>query len=386
MAYMLVYLNPLQGDYMKITYVTIIIISVFCNMASYSFPRFAMRGGNNCIDCHVNPTGGEMRSDKGWRMSRRGLALTTSDTAFNMSNKIAPNIRFGFDIRGQLLGTLGKSKRIDFQNMSGLIFTSVDLSEQLKAFARYDFENTVWEGYGIAQILPNNGYIKGGTFIPNFGIRLDDHTAYTRGGDLGFITNQKLGFMYDPYYVETGGEVGLYISDFAFFTASIGRPIGRPAQPLFSNDPSYTARLQFNPSVNEDINLLFGGSWHRFRTTYTFPRSIADMYGGFFGIGIGNFTLLAEFDIAKSYLITDSLTNAAMIEAAYRITRGLEAVVRYDRIDPSTNRTNDDHSRIVLGLDIFPMPFVEIIPQYRIQMEHPSVDNDAFNLQFHFFY
>ena len=372
---------------MRISILTIsIFIVVFFTMESYSFPRFALRGGGNCIDCHVNPTGGEMRNDKGWNMSRKGLTMSAPDTGFKMSNKIADNIRFGFDIRGQILGTLGSQKRIDFQNMSGLIYTNVDLSEQINVFARYDFENSVWEGYAVAHILPNNGYIKGGTFIPNFGIRLDDHTAYTRGGDLGFITNQKLGFIYDPYYTETGGEVGFYISDFAFLTASVGRPIGRPAQPFLTNDPSYTARLQFNPSLTENLNLLFGGSFHRFRSTYTFPKSIADMYGGFAGVGIGSFTLLAEYDIARSYLVTDSLTNALMIEAAYRITKGLEAIVRYDRIDPSTHTANDDHSRIVIGLDIFPYSYMEILPQYRIQMEHPSITNDAFNIQFHLFY
>jgi hypothetical protein len=377
----------LEGKFMKTLFLTIIIILSFLfTLNTYSFPRFAMRGGGNCIDCHVNPTGGEMRNDRGWNMSRKFLTMSSPDSGFKMSNKIGENIRFGLDVRGQMLGTLGKFKRIDFQNMSGVLYSNVDLSEQINVFAKYDFENSLWEGFGVAHIFPNNGYIKGGSFVPNFGIRLDDHTAYTRGGDMGFITNQKLGLIYDPYYAETGGEVGLYISDFAFLTVSIGRPIGRPAQPLLTNDPSYTARLQFNPSLSEDVNILFGGSWHRFRNSLTFPRSIADMYGGFAGIAIGNFTLLGEYDIARSYIIIDSLTNALMIEASYGIIRGLDVVVRYDRIDPSTHRVKDDHSRIVLGLDIFPLPFVEILPQYRIQMEHPEIANDAFNIQFHFFY
>jgi hypothetical protein len=369
---------------MKIKFITILILFLVSTGTSYSFPRFALRGGVNCIDCHINPTGGEMRNDRGWNMSRKGLTMSSPDQDFKMTNKIGDNIRFGFDIRGQILGTLGTQKRIDFQNMSGVLYTNIDLSEQVNVFARYDFENFVWEGYGVAHILPNNGYVKGGTFIPNFGIRLDDHTAYTRGGDMGFITSRKLGFIYDPYYTETGGEIGFYFSDYAFLTASIGRPIGNNPQPLLTNDPSYTARLQFNPSLTEKVNLLFGGSFHRFRSTYTF--SIADMYGGFAGIGIGDFTLLAEYDIARSYLFIDSLTNALMIEAAYKIIKGLEAVVRYDRIDPSTRISNDDHSRFVLGLDIFPFPFVEILPQYRIQFEHPDIADNAFNIQFHFFY
>ena len=372
---------------MKITSITIIIICTFLfNMESYSIPRFAMRTGASCVDCHVNPTGGEMRNDRGWNMSRKGLTMSDPDTGFKMTNKIGDNIRFGFDVRGELLGTLGKLKRIDFENMSGVIYTNVDLSEKINVFAKYDFVNTLWEGYGVAHVLPNDGYVKGGSFIPNFGIRLDDHTAYTRGGDMDFITNKKLGFIYDPYYEETGVEVGFYISDFAFLTASVGRPIGRPEQTLLTNDPSYTARLQFNPSLDENLNLLFGGSFHRFRNTNTFPKSIADMYGGFAGIGIGDFTLMAEYDIARSYLIIDSLTNALMIEASYKIVKGLEATLRYDRLDPSTHRTNDDRSRIVIGLDLFPFPFVEIVPQYRVQMEHPSIPNDAFNIQFHLLY
>jgi hypothetical protein len=384
---------------MKILSFTLIILSFFLINESFALPRFALRVGQNCNDCHVNPTGGEMRNDRGWKMSRRGLSMNPPDTAFKMSNKIGENIRFGADIRGQVLGTLNPNfKRIDFQNMSALLYTSVELSEQMNIFARYDFENTIWEGYGIAQVLPNNGYFKGGTFIPNFGIRLDDHTAYTRGGDLGFITNAVEGFVYDPYYTETGVEVGIYISDFAFFTASVGRPIGqakKPLQPLLTNDPSYTARLQFNPSLSENINLLFGGSIHRFRSPNNlynpFVKNISDMYGGFAGIGIGNFTLIAEYDIGRSYLIADSLTTAVMIEAAYKIIKGLEAVVRYDRYDPSTNTANDDRYRIVIGLDIFPYPFMEILPQYRLQKDHNFItgsleDNDAFNLQFHIFY
>ncbi|MDR3610032.1 MAG: hypothetical protein P4L27_05685 [Ignavibacteriaceae bacterium] len=363
---------------------TLLIFFAFLTSESYSLPRFALRSGGNCIDCHVNPTGGEMRSDRGWNMSRKGLTMSPPDSSFKISNKIGENIRFGFDIRGQLLGTLGSLRRIDFQNMSGLIYTSVDLSEQMRVFARYDFENSVWEGYGIAQILPNNGYIKGGEFIPNFGIRLDDHTAYTRGGDLGFITSQKLGFMYDPYYVETGAEIGIYIADYAFLTASVGRPIGRPTQPLLQNDPSYTARLQFNPSLSEDVNLLFGGSYHRFRSTQTF--NISDMYGPFVGIGIGNFTIMAEFDFAKSYLISDSTTTAAMIEGAYRITKGFDVILRYDRFVPSTNTANEDLSRVVIGLDFFPYPFMDVIPEFRVQTSNLIANNNAFNIQFHLFY
>jgi len=75
-----------------------------------------------------------------------------------------------------------------------------------------------------------------------------------------------------------------------------------------------------------------------------------------------------------------------MIEAAYQVIKGLDAVVRYDRFDPLADVENEELSRIIVGFEIFPWSFIEIRPQYRIQMEDPSVDNDAFVLQFHFWY
>jgi len=160
-----------------------------------ALPRFALRGGSSqCIDCHVNPTGGAMRNRGGWSFGKTVLPMYPTDREFKMSNSIGENIQFGLDFRGQYLGVFTDSTaKTDFQKMTGSIYTNVDFAENISAFARYDFIWGIWEAYAIARILPNGGYLKGGTFQPNYGIRLDDHTAYTRGGDLGvlFSTGQR---------------------------------------------------------------------------------------------------------------------------------------------------------------------------------------------------
>ncbi len=366
---------------------------------SYSLPRFSLRLDGKCSDCHVNPTGGEMRNHDGWTWSKNSLAMISPHKEFEMTNKIAPNIEFGFDFRGNyLIGKnepLTKSTKSDFQRMEGSIYTSVSLAQKIQAYARYDFIWGIWEAYGLAKVLPNNGYIKGGSFMPNYGIRIDDHTAYIKGGDLGYLfaTHKRQGLIYDPTYVETGVEIGQYISDFAFITASVGHPnsslYGSPN--LFSSDPTYTARIEFTPEVSNLFSLSFGGSFasfkdqrldKNFKTIY--PN--VNMFGGFAGISIGEFVLEGEFDMAKDYMQFDSSTTAMMVQAAYTVTKGIDAVVRYDRFDPNIKLSSDDHSRIVLGLEIQPYSFVEIRPQYRIQMEHPDVKNNSFVAQFHIFY
>ena len=356
-----------------------------------ALPRFSLRGGTgDCIDCHVNPTGGNMRNRSGWSFGKNSLAMISPRDDFEMSNRIGDNIQFGFDFRGQGLLQLGEErKRIDFQRMTGTIYTNVDISEDISVFARYDFVQQIWEGYAIAHILPNNSYIKGGTFQPNYGIRVDDHTAYTRGGDLGllFTVQSKTGLIYDPRYTESGAEVGIYISDFGLLTASVGNPRSSPFIP--GTDPTYTADLKIAPWVSDDIGLFFGGSFAAFRGAlppFFTQYPPVKMFGGYAGIGIGNFTLMGEYDIANDLLFIDSSSTAIMVEAAYQIVKGLEAVVRYDMFDPNSDVDKDQLSRLIIGFEFFPYSFVEIRPQFRIQMEEADIENNAAVLQLHLWY
>jgi len=110
------------------------------------------------------------------------------------------------------------------------------------------------------------------------------------------------------------------------------------------------------------------------------------LYGGFAGLGYERFTLMGEYDIADTYLSNNTKSSALMIEASYQLIVGLEAVVRYDRFDPNLDVVNDEHSHVIVGFEFFPYSFVEIRPQYRFNIETPDVPNDAFVLQFHFWY
>jgi hypothetical protein len=368
----------------------LLLLIVLCISEGNALPRFSLRGGGfNCSGCHINPTGGDMRTGRGWRFGKDVLPMNSTDKDFEMSNEIGKNIQFGLDLRGQgLLMMTAHNKKIDFQKMTGSLYTNIDLSEKINVFTRYDFIQQIWEAYGVARILPNDSYIKAGSFQPNYGIRLDDHTAYTRGGDIGllFTTNTKRGLIYDPRYVEGGAELGVYISDFAFLTASVGESRQIP----FQSDPTYTANLKFQPTIGDNTALFFGGSFAAFKgsqSPFTFPIYPAvKMYGGYVGFGAGDFTIMGEYDIANDFLQKDSASTALMIEAAYKIIKGLDAVVRLDRFDPNSKANKDELTRVVVGFEIFPYSFIEIRPQYRIQIENPSVDNDSALLQFHIFY
>ena len=359
------------------------LISVLSMTTAFSIPRFSVLFGNKCIDCHYNPTGGIIRNEDGWNFGKNILsAISPRDEDFKMTPKIGENITFGLDYRTQFLYSSEK-KRTDFQQMTGSIYTNVGLAKNINLLGRYDFIYNIWEAYGVAQILPNNSYIKVGSFQPNYGIRIDDHTAYTRGGDFALLSLEgEQGLIYTPFYTEAGIEAGVNISDWGLFTASAGASIvqNTPLSGTLKKDPTYTARLELDPRIGK-IGLMFGGSYASIKT----PRK-ADFYGGFVGVGFRRFSLLGEFDIGNNVTAGGLKSNYAMAEAAYTIILGLEAVVRYDRFDPNTSNSDDELQHIIVGFEWYPYSFIEIRPQYRFMLENPKVNNDSAVIQFHFWY
>jgi len=358
---------------------SIILVALILTTVSYSLPRFAVRLGDKCVDCHYTPTGGIIRNDNGFFYGQNLLSMISPRSKdFSMSPNINENISIGLDFRGQFLYSQEKN-RADFQRMTGSVYGRIGLSKKINIIARYDFVWEIWEAYGVAHILPNNSYIKGGSFQPNFGIRIDDHTAYTRGGDffLLFQDGARAGLIYNPFYIEAGGELGVYISNFAFITASVGTNLNNPT---LTRDPTYTARLELTPSIGK-VGFLFGGSFAAAKVPQT-----TEMYGGFAGIGYDRLSLLAEFDIANNLLDEDTKSNMLMVEASYVIILGLEAYARYDWLDKDIDNDTGTIAHLILGFEFIPYSFIEIRPQYRFIIEDPAIDNNAVVIQFHFWY
>lgn len=369
----------------QIKSVLVFAVLILSSMQSLALPRFGLRLNDRCIDCHINPTGGTMRNENGFFFGKNVISMISPrDKDFKISPKLSDNVSFGFDYRSQYLYSQDK-QRTDFQEMTGSIYLNASVSEKIDVAARYDFVQSIWEGYAVAKILPNDSYIKVGSFVPYFGIKLDDHTAYTRGGDYGllFSAGAIQGLIYNPFYMETGVELGANFSESASATFSVGK---NKNSGTLTTDPTWTARVEITPAVDK-IRFLLGGSYAKTTTLISNKSLNTNLYGGFAGFGYDRFTLMGEYDMANDYLGTDQKTSAMMIEAAYQLMVGLEAIVRYDRFDPNTNKTDDEHSHFVFGFEFFPYSFIELRPQYRINIAQPNnAEKSSFVLQFHFWY
>ncbi|MDQ7817833.1 MAG: hypothetical protein RDU14_12480 [Melioribacteraceae bacterium] len=357
-------------------------IFIFSNISG--LPRFALQQKDKCISCHINPTGGVMRNENGFYFGKNVVSMSSPrDKDLILSPKLTENISLGFDYRSQFIYSQEKD-RADFQDMTGSIYLNASISRSIDVLARYDFINSIWEAYGVARILPNDSYIKVGSFVPYFGIRIDDHTSYTKGGDFGllFSIGTLQGLIYNPLYTEAGIELGANISDWGLITASVGKSKFNAS---LTTDPTFTSRLEVNSSIDK-MNYFLGGSFASTKVRAAGKRLNTILYGGFVGFGTQDFSLMGEYDVANDLLAQDIKSNAMMIEASYLLTVGLEAILRYDKFDPNKDIENDELAHLVFGFEFFPYTFIELRPQYRINLEEPSRNNNAFVLQFHFWY
>lgn len=361
-----------------------VIVLLFLLSELHSLPRFALQQKDKCISCHINPTGGIMRNENGFYFGKNVVSMSSPrDKDLVLSPKLSENISIGFDYRSQFIYSQEKN-RSDFQDMTGLIYLNASVSKSIDVLARFDFINSIWEAYGVARILPNDSYIKVGSFVPYFGIRIDDHTSYTKGGDYGllFSVGTLQGLIYNPLYTEAGVELGANISDWGLLTASVGKSKFNAS---LTTDPTFTSRFEINSSVDK-IGYFLGGSFASTKVRVAGKRLNTFLYGGFAGFGTQNFSLIAEYDIASDLLAQKIKSNAMMIEASYLLTVGLEAIIRYDRFDPNQEIQDDELAHLVFGLEFFPYTFIELRPQFRMNLEKPSRNNNAFVLQFHFWY
>src|SRR5262249_10750471 len=85
-----------------------------------------------------------------------------------------------------------------FFPMQGDVYLALQLDPKYLLYYSHGLSNT-YEAFGVGHVLPWDGYIKAGRFVPPYGWRFDDHTMYVRA-DEGFTP---------PVIADGGVEVGL---------------------------------------------------------------------------------------------------------------------------------------------------------------------------------
>lgn len=373
-------------------FVSLFLFSIFIlSQKSFSYPRFSAYTGDKCGSCHLNPSGGSLRTGYGVKYSKHELGMDMFKKLsgkMEFSPKLNDNITVGGDVRiahsdNQIKTSISADK---FLAMEGNLYLGAKINEKLNVFVSAGLQSQQApvknEFYGLlSDITDAKIYFQAGKFSPNFGIKIPDHRAY-----------QRLYLLNTPYDADAGFELGVSPGDFRM---SVGIFNGLRID-FFDTDLNkmFVASADYTFHFSEDrIHLNLGTSF------YNNPFRKADQLGvmmdanqksfnGYTKIGFfDKVALLGEVDFIENQ--ETNIFRRGMYhfgELNVRVAKGIELRGQYEMRDPDRDVVDDEIKRISGGLALFPMQGMEVEGMYRFVTETPSMDNNEYQMMFHFYF
>jgi hypothetical protein len=272
-------------------------------------PAFAVRTGYSCSQCHVNRSGGGLRTPFGslWAQTILPRRLLREPLGGILSADPAARYAVGGDARFQLLSIDARDSQdvFSFEVPEANLYGELRLArERLSLYV----DERVGPGgasarelFALASFGAHRGYVKAGKFLPAYGWRLPDDNAHVR---------TSTGFTYSA--PDTGLEVGLEPGRWTMHAAVLNGSGGGS-----DTDRSKRFTLQavrrfsgWRAGVSGANNVADSG-----RTTH------AGLLGGG---NVGRFAWLAEADwVETSSSAGTERRTLALLEADVLVVRGV---------------------------------------------------------------
>jgi hypothetical protein len=335
--------------------VAVVVASLAPALTVRALPRYSARYEQNCALCHVNPTGGGMRSAYAVQQlipKEFAISPATPEVLKDIDPRIGKHLSIGTDFRQLFLLESQNSLLAPPQGffpMQGDIYVLFQLDPKFLLYYNRSFSDT-YEAFGLANILPMDGYVKVGRFVPPYGWKFDDHTMFVRHEE-GFEP---------PADTDGGVEVGFAPEPFGLEVALVNGNRGS----TFDNDRrlatsgNATGRFHVGPIAGL---LGFAG--------YVQPGIRVDLSsGGVFGyLSAWNVTWVAQNDWVRRHA-PGSAPNTGIVssqELTVLLRRGIELKSTYDFYDPDRHLRSGSKDRWGVGFDVMPRSFIVLEALYR---------------------
>jgi hypothetical protein len=350
-------------------------------LQAWALPRYSARYEQNCALCHVNPTGGGMRSAYAVQQlipKEFAISPATPEILKDIDPRIGKHVSIGTDFRQLFLLESERSPlaaQQGFFPMQGDLYLLFQLDPRFLLYYDRGFSNT-YEAFGLANVLPWDGYVKVGRFVPPYGWKFDDHTMFVRD-DEGFAPpansdgGMEVGFAPEPFDVEVAlvnGDRGATLDSDRRLAVS-GNASGRfrvgPVAGLLGV-AGYT-----QPGLNVDVN-----------------------NAGVFGYLTGwNVTWVAQSDWTRRQPAGGTALSGLVTsqELTVLLHRGVELKATYDFYDPDRTLRSGSKDRWGAGFDVMPRSFLmleAVVRRTRVQSGPALSDNgyDEGLFQLHLLY
>ncbi len=324
-------------------------------------PYLAARMGQKCIQCHVNPTGGGLRSTYGNIYAQTQLAATQlrgkeDDPWTGLVGKyiaVGGNVRANYD-------------RVDVPNRA---YTSEFGLEEARAYLDVSIIPGRLSVYVDERVAPGTAenmeanvrfwlreselYVKAGKMYLPFGWRLEDDNAFVRQAS-------GIGMTAPDNGVEVGWERGAY-------TAQLALSNGTSAGPEDNRGKQASFRGEYVQSI-----------WRAGASASFNDSELGDMnaYAVHGAVRTGPVVWLGEVDYIddKSLGVSGRKQLVSLAEADWLIHPGHNLKLTYEVLEPDEDVDEDEQTRSSLVYELSPVEFLQLRVGARIYDGIPQND------------
>jgi len=312
-------------------------------------PYLAVMTGYKCNVCHVNPTGGGLRSEFGVTYAKVLLpAETVDNTLDTWTGKITDRLQVGGDLRSDWtrVTTPNSPSQQSFQLEQFRVYANLTvIPDRLALYVDEQIApdgSTNEEAYVRYGSTMDGFYIKGGQFYLPFGWRLQDQTAFVQQVSGINMTTPDKG-------IELGWEHSAWSAQFDVTNGQANANTGSGYQ--------VTTQVVYTKPI-----------WRVGIAGSSTQSNIGDRrVGGLFaGLRTGPIAWLAEGDLVHDESIPGGRTLAAgLLEGDWRILKGHNLKLTAEYEDPDRSVSNDQQTRYSIVYEYTPLPFLQLRAGYR---------------------
>ena len=350
-----------------------------------SEPYIAVRTGEKCMACHVNPTGGGKRTEGGGKYAqtsfaaerldlKTGKAVPASSEPALWSGKINDHFAIGGDLRATARGTFipNTEDQYAFDPTRAQLYLEIKpIVDRLTVYVDQRFAPGAAinrEAYAMLWTAGRSAYVKAGRLFFPFGLRIEDDTAFIR-------QVSGTGFNSSDDGAEGGVEIGPWSAQIAMSNgAGGGAETNRGKQ--ISSLVSY---VQPDWRVGASVSTNFNGPADR------------RMQSAFAGLRTGIVSWLASgLNVTDDGTPSGRLKQwATLFEGNVEAAKGHNLKLTYEYYDPNADVREDQRERYSAVWEYLPFQYTQFRAGVRknngIPQNNQQNSSDVF-LQWHAFF
>ncbi len=335
---------------------------------AHAEPYLAVQQGLKCGVCHVNPTGGGLRTTYGDLFAQNVMPAKHLDTgADTWIGQIGGFLRTGGDLRfdGSVQQAPHTSSTQGFSLNQVRVYLDANvIPDRLLVYVDEQVAPggaLNREAYGVFWSSAHDWYIKAGQMYLPFGLRLQDQSAF-------ILTTSGINMTTPDQGVEVGWLRGAWDAQLAVSNGTAGGPV-RSAGKQFSGQLSFVQpRWRLGVAANSNDQ----SDGHK------------NAVAAFAGLRTGPISWLGQAELINDESIANGQGKmlATLLEANWLIARGNNLKLTDEFLNPNRAVPNGEQTRWSLIYELTPIQFVQIRAGFRYSDGIPQDNAEHTRLYF----